>query len=67
MKRSSRCRLLDSVNHQRTDCTVGSVAGQLAACRATGSGFDSRTEQLCVIHKLLIRVWVTCVCELVQT
>ncbi|KAF9795940.1 hypothetical protein SFRURICE_001502 [Spodoptera frugiperda] len=40
--------------------------------RAKCSGFDSRTEQFihksctCVIHKLLIRVWVSCVCENVR-
>uniref|UniRef100_A0A2H1VJE5 SFRICE_007846 n=1 Tax=Spodoptera frugiperda TaxID=7108 RepID=A0A2H1VJE5_SPOFR len=32
--------------------------------RATCCGFDSRTGQLhiCVIHKLLFRVWVLCIC-----
>uniref|UniRef100_A0A2H1UZX2 SFRICE_004739 n=1 Tax=Spodoptera frugiperda TaxID=7108 RepID=A0A2H1UZX2_SPOFR len=45
------------------DCTVGAVAGQLAAAQRV-AGF-SHGATLCVIHKLLFRVWVSCVCELV--
>uniref|UniRef100_A0A2H1W4I6 SFRICE_033396 n=1 Tax=Spodoptera frugiperda TaxID=7108 RepID=A0A2H1W4I6_SPOFR len=45
------------------DYMVGAVAGQLAAVQRV-AGCDSRTKQLCVIHKLLFRVWVPYACEI---
>ncbi|KAF9795750.1 hypothetical protein SFRURICE_018878 [Spodoptera frugiperda] len=37
------------IRHNIYDCTVGGWCGGWATgCRATGSGFDSRTEQLFV-------------------
>ncbi|KAF9796226.1 hypothetical protein SFRURICE_016149 [Spodoptera frugiperda] len=55
--------LLSKNNPQCQDCTVGAVAGQLAAVQRVAGSFPHEAT-LCVIHKLLFRVWVSCVCEL---
>uniref|UniRef100_A0A2H1V0A9 SFRICE_038589 n=1 Tax=Spodoptera frugiperda TaxID=7108 RepID=A0A2H1V0A9_SPOFR len=55
-------RLLHISFASSTDCTVGAVAGQLAAAQRVAGSIPFST--LCVIHKLLFRVWVSCVCEL---
>ncbi|KAF9817002.1 hypothetical protein SFRURICE_016458, partial [Spodoptera frugiperda] len=45
--------------------TVGAVAGQPAAAQHIAGSIPAQNKAtLCVIHKLLFRVWVSCVCEL---
>ncbi|KAF9814856.1 hypothetical protein SFRURICE_016701 [Spodoptera frugiperda] len=45
------------------NCTVGAVTGQLAATQRVVRFPHGAT--LYVIHKLLFRVWASCICELV--
>ncbi|KAF9806487.1 hypothetical protein SFRURICE_001282 [Spodoptera frugiperda] len=45
------------------DCTVSAVVGQLAAAQRVASSVPAWTT-LCMIHKLLFRVWVSCACEI---
>uniref|UniRef100_A0A2H1V3J4 SFRICE_002257 n=1 Tax=Spodoptera frugiperda TaxID=7108 RepID=A0A2H1V3J4_SPOFR len=42
---------------------MAAVVGQLAAVQRVASSIPERSNS-CVIHKLLFRVWVSCVCEL---
>ncbi|KAF9804473.1 hypothetical protein SFRURICE_010230, partial [Spodoptera frugiperda] len=49
-------------SYQLHDCTVGAVAGQLAAVQHVAGSIPHGTT-LCVIHRLLFRVWVSCACE----
>ncbi|KAF9810367.1 hypothetical protein SFRURICE_008623, partial [Spodoptera frugiperda] len=46
------------------DCTIGAVAGQLAAVQRVAGSILARGAILCVIHKLLFQVWMSCACEL---
>uniref|UniRef100_A0A2H1W3L2 SFRICE_014925 n=1 Tax=Spodoptera frugiperda TaxID=7108 RepID=A0A2H1W3L2_SPOFR len=47
------------------DCTVGAVAGESVATQRVAGLMHEAT--LCVIHKLLFWVWVSCVCELINS
>ncbi|KAF9791400.1 hypothetical protein SFRURICE_014112 [Spodoptera frugiperda] len=46
-----------------SDCTVGAVARQLAAMQRVAGSIPAIT--LCLIQRLLFRVWVSCVARVV--